>query len=293
MNNNYINFKQKRDLGTTISDTFGFIRNEYKTIFRLYFRHVGIVLLLLVAATTYSQYQSLSLTSNAQLGNDINVLQEYLPNFGIALIAMIVLSILYYALSFCTISGIIKSYVNNNGKINDDEVRNTVNQNYLKISGIVLLIGLILGIGFMLCFLPGIYLMIPFSLVIYIMIFQNKGFSDAVSESFQLIKNNWWITFATLLVIGILISVISSVFQLPAMILTGIETFTAIESGDSSMFKETGVRLLYLVFSVIANLAQHILSLVTIIAISFIYFNLNEVHNKTGTLEDIDQIGNS
>lgn len=293
MSNNYINFKQKRDLGTTISDTFAFLRNEYKTIFKLYFRHVGIVLLLLVAATTYYQYQSLNLTTSAQLGNN-SFITELLPNLGFGFAAMIILSIAYYALSICTISGLIKSYVENKGVINEDEVRDLVNQKFLKMSGVFLLIGIILIVGFMLCILPGIYLMVPFSLVVYVMIFQNKGFSDAVTESFKLIKDNWWITFATILVVGILISVISSVFQLPIIILTAMETFTSLQSENpSSMFGEMSSKLLYIVFYIIAYLAQYILGLVTIIAVSFIYFNLNEIHNKTGTLEDIDQIGNA
>jgi len=265
MSNNYINFKRKRDLGTTISDTFAFLRNEYKSIFKLYFRHVG---------------------------RNITAFSELLPSFGIGLFAMIIFSILYYAFTISTISGLIKSYIDNQGVINEEEVRNTVNHNYLKMSGVVILIWLILMVGFMACFLPGIYLMVPFSLVVYVMIFQNKGFGDAVSESFKLIKDNWWISFATLIVIAILVSLINSVFQIPAMILTGIESFTAIESNDPSMFNETGSRILYLVFSVIANLAQNILGLISVIAVSFIYFNLNEIHNNTGTLEDIDQIGN-
>ncbi|WP_127844148.1 hypothetical protein [Psychroflexus aestuariivivens] len=293
MNNNYIKFKQKRDLGATISDTFAFIRNEYKAIFRLYFRHVGVVLLLLVAASTYYQYQSLNITTGSQFGNS-SFLSELLPNLGIAFIAMIVLSIVYYSLTICTISGLIKSYVNNQGEINEDEVRDLVNQKFLKMSGVIVLIGIILIVAFMLCFLPGIYLMVPFSLVVYVMIFQNKGFSDAVTESFKLIKDNWWITFATILVIGILISVISSVFQLPAVILTAMETFTKLQSEDpSTVLVDLSSNALYIVFNVIGNLAQYILGLVTIIALSFIYFNLNEIHNKTGTLEDIDQIGNA
>jgi hypothetical protein len=44
-------------------------------------------------------------------------------------------------------------------------------------------------------------------------------------------------------------------------------------------------------FYVLASLAQYILGIVTLISMVFIYFNLNEYHNKTGTLEDIDRIG--
>ena len=69
MQNNYINFKKERDLGAIISDTFSFIREEYKTIFRLYLKHVGWLLLLLVAANTYYQYKSYSITETLFANN--------------------------------------------------------------------------------------------------------------------------------------------------------------------------------------------------------------------------------
>ncbi len=37
--------------------------------------------------------------------------------------------------------------------------------------------------------------------------------------------------------------------------------------------------------------AQHLLSVITVIALAFIYFDLNEEKNLTGTFEKIDSIG--
>jgi len=139
--------------------------------------------------------------------------------------------------------------------------------------------------------LPGIYLIVPLSVIFPIIVFQEKSFSDAFTESFKLIKQNWWITFATLIVITLLIWLISSLFQLPIVIMSAIETFTSIEETGTPTTSNLAGNWLYMTFYVLASLAQYILGIVTLISMVFIYFNLNEYHNKTGTLEDIDRIG--
>jgi len=122
---------------------------------------------------------------------------------------------------------------------------------------------------------------IPLSLIFSVIVFQEKSFSDAFSECFQLIKQNWWITFATILVISILISLVGGIFQLPVVILTAVETFTSLEEGaGNSGALGLGNNWLYLTLYIFASIAQYIIGLVTFISLVFIYFNLNEIHNK-------------
>lgn len=292
MQNNYINFKKERDFGTIISDTFKFVREEYKTIFSLYLKHVGWLLLLVVAASTYYQYQTLSFTGNLMEGGAENFLLELVSQSGIALLVLVLSSIAYSALSITTINSIIKSYVKNEGEIKDEEVSQYISQFFGRSLGSFIVVGLLVIIGFMLCILPGIYLIVPLSLIFPIIVFQEKSFSDAFSECFKLIKQNWWITFATLLVISILISLISGLFSLPIAIMSAFETVVSIRDGSETPGTSSlASNWLYMALYVFATLAQYILSLVTLISIAFIYFNLNEYHNKTGTLEDIDSIG--
>jgi hypothetical protein len=93
-------------------------------------------------------------------------------------------------------------------------------------------------------------------------------------------------------VVGILISLIGGLFQLPIVIISAMETVVSIREGSGTPGTENLMNnWLYMTLYVFAALAQYILGLVTIISIVFIYFNLNEYHNKTGTLEDIDRIG--
>ena len=41
MNDNYINFRRHRELGEVITDTFKFIRENYKLLFKLIFKIAG------------------------------------------------------------------------------------------------------------------------------------------------------------------------------------------------------------------------------------------------------------
>jgi hypothetical protein len=292
MQDNYINFKKERDLGSIISDTFKFIRHEYKSIFRLYIRHVGWLLLLVVAMSTYYQYKSLNITGDfINSGNPQDFLLEMVSETGLAILLLSLTSIAYSALSITTINSIIKSYVNNDGEIKDEDVRQFIGQYFGNTLLSLIMVGILIFIGFLLCVLPGIYLIVPLSVIFPIIVFQEKSFSDAFTESFKLIKQNWWITFATLLVITLLIWLISSLFQLPIVIMSAIETFTSIEETGTPTTSNLAGNWLYMTFYVLASLAQYILGIVTLISMVFIYFNLNEYHNKTGTLEDIDRIG--
>lgn len=293
MQSNYINFKKERDLGAIISDTFKFIREEYKTIFRLYLKHVGWLLLLVVAASTYYQYQSLSLTVDLTIADGPgNFLLEMVSSTGISLLLVLLSSIAYSALSVTTINSIIKSYVKNEGEVKDDEVNRYIGQFFITNLGSFIVYGILISIGFLLCILPGVYLIVPLTLIFPIIVFQEKSFSNAFSECFKLIKENWWITFATLLIMTILMWLISSLFQIPIIVMSALETFTSLQEGSQTPgTANLASNWLYMSFYVLASLAQYILSLVTLISVALIYFNLNEFHNKTGTLEDIDRIG--
>lgn len=293
MQKNYINFKKERDLGSIITDTFKFIKEEYRTLFRLYIKHVGWLLLLVIAASTYYQYQSLKISTNVLTETGpAAFLTEMIADTGVAILLLSVASIAYSALSLVVITSIIKSYVQNNGEINEDEVNQFVKQFFGRTLGSLVVVGLLVFIGFLLFVLPGIYLIVPLSLIFPILVFQEKTFAEAFSESFKLIKNNWWISFATLLVVSILISLIGGLFQLPIVVMTAMETFVSIQDGTGTSGTETlSGNWLYMLFYILAALAQYILGIVTLISLTLVYFNLNEFHNKTGTLEDIDRIG--
>ena len=225
----YIVFKRQRELGEILSDTFKFIRLEYKPLFSALIKNAGIPFLVLLAA---AGFYAATATDFADITG-----------------------------------GIFRS-----GNV---------------IMGVLFLIA-----GFVACILPGIYLSVPLSLVFAIMIFRGRGISDSISESFVLIKGEWWVTFATIIVVSLVVYLIGMVFQVPVIIYTiikGLTSSSEISNGDfSSMFD-----WVYITLNVIASAVSYILYAVVAIASAFIYYNLNETKNQTGTLERIDSIGDN
>jgi hypothetical protein len=71
--------------------------------------------------------------------------------------------------------------------------------------------GIIVVLGFIALIVPGIILTIMFSLAFPVLIIENKGVLDSMGRSRQLVGHRWLKTFATFLVIGIIIAIASSI----------------------------------------------------------------------------------
>ncbi|MFV8226073.1 hypothetical protein [Christiangramia aquimixticola] len=285
MDNQYIEFKRERELGEIISITFKFIRENYKTAFKLFIRLVGPAFLLLIAAISY--YSWTTLGSSFLEAGGLNM-----SNFIISGATLFIAYLLYYTSMTGTINHMIQSYINNNGKIIDAEVRAGLKEDFGKIFLLTLLSGILIFAGFIFFVIPGIYLMVPLSLVTAILVFRRKGVMDSIGDSFQLIKDNWWITFASILVISLIVYLVGLIFQLPALFyifIKGITMATEGAANDPSQVFGTG----YVIINTISSAIQYIIYSITPIGLAFVYFNLNEKKNFTGAHETIQNLGNN
>jgi hypothetical protein len=290
MQNTYINFKRKRELGEIITDTFKFLRRNFKAIFRNLFKIAGIPFVIFIAASAYNAQSSFG---SGSLFDATNPFAAF-DSSAVIISTLLVYVTLFLFMTFLNtaIISIVKSYVTNEGQIIDEEVSATVKDNL----STILLTGfskyILSFIGLMLCVIPGIYIAVPFFLIFPILIFENKSTGEAFTESFNLIKDNWWITFASIFVLGLLWYVISIVFSLPSMIYIWVKMFTSIQEGSmsdpSSMFDMGTV-----ILTVVASALQYIAYVFMPIGAALIYYNLNEQKNQTGTLEQIDRLGES
>ena len=285
MHNDHIVFKQQRELGEILSVTFKFIRENYKTGLRLFFKLVGPSFILLVAAITFYTYTTLgsSLFTNGNLDAS-NVL--------ISLVLLIIAYLAYFTSMTGTMNHMILSYINNDGQIKDEEVKNGLKQDFGKILLLSILTGIITFAAFMFFVIPGIYVFVPLSLVTAILVFRRNGVTDSISESFQLVKDNWWMTFATLLCIYLVIYVIGLIFQLPALIYIFIRAFT-VASESSAAEPQDMFGTGYIIINAISSAIQYIIYSMTVIGVAFVYFHLNEKKNFTGTYETIQNLGNN
>jgi hypothetical protein len=184
----------------------------------------------------------------------------------------------------------IKSYINNKGKASHEEVKINVSQNFWKFFGLEFLIVISVFVAALFCYLPGIYMWVVLSLAAPIMVFEGREVGDSYSHSFKLISGEWWTTFGVRFVVGLLIGLLSQAFAVPALIYQMIHTVTITDQDPTevfSLFKDP----IYLLLNVLSYGFQFLLSSITLIVGAFIYFDLNEKKNLTGTMEQIDSIG--
>ena len=210
-------------------------------------------------------------------------------NIILAFFLMIISGVAFYALMYGTVLHYIKSYIKNDGNAIKEEVTAGVRQSFWSLLGISFLVGLISGIGFIFCVIPGIYFGTVLATTYAIHVFENRNTTDSISYSFELIKGEWWITFATYLVIFILYYIITIIFSLPGIIYSFINIFTMSQEATANpadMFD-----WIYVALNVLGMIGQYILYALIIISTALVYFNLNERKNFTGAMETIETLG--
>lgn len=291
MKDTYIDFKKQREIGAVISDTFKFLRENYKLLFTLIFKIAGPAFLVLMLAAAYYMYSTLGIFSTLGTSDRLSGFTENLGGIFISFFVLFISLMIYMTLLNGTVLHFVKSYIKNNGKVDEAEVHEGAKNDFWNLLGAGVLTTIMFFFGLLVCFFPGVYLFVPLSLVFSIMVFDKLSISESISRCFTLIKSNWWVTFATLLVIWLLVYIISIVFGIPAIVYSLVKTFTAVE--EASMANPGQIfDWVYILLNLISTAAQYLLYTVTIVSAAFIYFNLNEIKNFTGTYETIDSLGN-
>ncbi|PCI12056.1 MAG: hypothetical protein COB73_00245 [Flavobacteriaceae bacterium] len=286
---NQINFKKYRDLGAIITDTFLFIRDNWKGYFGTVIKIAGPALVVLIVAMGYYMISLGGVMEGFTTGNEFSETDGLEAIFAVA-IAM-VSGVVFYVLMQMSSLYYIKSYIKNNGVADLNEVKQNVSQNFWRFLGYGILMILIVGLGTVLCFLPGIYLGVVLSLGTSILVFEGKSVGDAISHSFTLIKDHWWETFGVIFVVGLLVGILGMVFSVPTMIYQMGSLMTNIGQDDPTAMFEVYSDPIYLGLAAISYIGQFLLSSITLIASVFIYYDLNEQKNLTGTIEQIDSLG--
>ncbi len=280
--NEKLQFKKRRDVGPIITDTFKFIRLTWKPLFGLIFRIAGPGLLLVVIASVFYTHAS---TDFDPITGSTNFGSMFL---GLAL--LFVTGILYTALLNGVVINFVKSYIKNDGHVLKQEVMAGVKERFWGLIGYSFLSSLIVGIGLVFCIAPGIYFGVTLASGFSILIYEKREVTDAIGHCWALIKNEWWITFATMLIMIILYYVIMFVFRIPEYIYFFAKNFVVnetITSDPTDYFDWT-----YYALNAVGSLGQYIMYVIIVISSTLIYFNLNERKNFTGTMEIIDSIGN-
>lgn len=262
-----IQFRKKREIGDIFTDSFEFLKQEFKPISKLIGIYVLPFLLLYGLVQVYLQK---NVISRFDFSNPDTLLENigplYLNIFLFSLFGLFVQSLLIAAF-YSYIDVYIKK-----GKGNFDLseiIANLFSNGLLVIGGSFVLFFMVM-IGVVLCIIPGIYFANTFSIIFFILIFEKKGLANAFIRSSALVKKQWWNTFLINIVGIFIIWTVSMIISIPTMI-TGFSK--NIFNHDMAPVEYPDWYWVLIAFSTIVSSVLYII-LYTFLA--FQYFNLDE-----------------
>ncbi|WP_339757097.1 hypothetical protein [uncultured Winogradskyella sp.] len=291
MNRPYIEFRKQRDFSSILSDTFGFIRNEFKPFMKAIFNIAGPAILVFMLSLTAYNYVAGDMFNFSSFGE---------PSFNsgnifvvlIAVLSYLISGVAAYILSVSSALYYIKSYVDNKGETNLAEIKKNVYKSFWSFLGMSFLKGITLIIATMLCFLPVLYAMVPMAVLFSIYVFETRSSAtDAYSKSFNLVNVDFWTAFGSFIVLGIIYYLLGLIFSVPTIIYTLLSSgvFSGeIDPADISSFSADPI-IIFL--NVLNTFFQFLLNIILVVGGAVIYFHLHEKTTFTGTYDRISEIG--
>ncbi len=297
-----------RDFGEIITDSFNFVRQNFKPLVKCFFVFSGFFLLAGALLMALNQAKMFSTVENGDFGDTSSVFSRTFGYMGIEYWLALILSLVgYISLQVSMLSYLALYKEKGNVAPTIEEVWGYVKYFFLRVFGGMILIIILMAIGISIVFgllyavtSPNIFaaiglsvflLMVPlvyiypiFSLIFPIIVFENGSFGYAFGRAFTIIRRNWWATFGALFIMGLIIWVASFVILVPIGIISAINLIT-------HMGKGTSFSMVITVITGVLQALSHLLYIVPIITISLCYFNLTEQLEGEGLLGRIGKLG--
>jgi hypothetical protein len=273
-----VEFKKIREFGEMINDTFLFVRQNFKPILKAFIYLCGFFILAGIATSVMNQ-----LNVRDAVVNSTNFEARISAIFTLNYLVSIIFVVLNYNALTVTVLSYIALYIDK-GNVSPklDEVWVYFKYYFFRALVGSVLVGVFTVLAFICCILPGIYVFPIMSLFFPIMLFENASVGYCFSRSFKLVKDQWWITAAVLIIIWMITYACTLFVSIPSMILGFMSAFT---SGSKQISN-----LSLAVVSVIQYLSQ-VFVILPLICSAFCYFNLRERQESYGLLERIGKLG--
>jgi len=146
-------------------------------------------------------------------------------------------------------------------------------------------IWLIIAFGFVVFFVPGLYMLITLSLFFAVSVFENGNFMATISRCIDLIRGKWWSTFGLLCIMVVLIYLALASVGMVLALAGGVKSLLTVSS--------TLPPILLVIYSAIKGLLLTLLYLPSMLALAFQYFNLVERKEGVGLRLLVDKLGDS
>lgn len=273
--------KKTRDIGDLITDTFTYIRLNFKS-YGLSLLYFMVPVLLLSSIIVGSSYGNLFSTA---LSNDFGeTVPDEMLGFSLGFFVGLIMTMFAIAILMVITYNHIRFRFEGKSDIQPfDLVQNAVS----KIIGLFFLnivyVSIIL-FGLVFFILPGIYFAIRLSLSSTVYIVEDVDIFTALGRSWELIDGYWWMTFGVIVIMSIISNIISSVFTVPIMIATLIIGAAGAEDGGT-------IALVIGVFYSLTVTVSTLFTAIPLLTNALHYFNLSERKEGSGLRSRIESLG--
>ncbi len=275
-----VELRQIRDFGQNISDAFLFIKQNGGPLIKSYLAICAIFMLAEGIFTGFYQARYMGILSRILGGMGERRLRmgEVLDqNYFI----MLFLSLLTIVCMQLTIGAYMKYYLEHDEKPTIKEVWDLFKKYFLRVFIFNFCAYLAFGLALLACLLPGIYLMIVLTPLTFVIMIEDQDLSGAFQRCFDIIKENFWPSFAIYLVSYLIFSIGGWMVGGTLSIIGGVLAYLSTSDVNStigvvSSFLNIFIKFFYIFYFVCVGLN---------------YFSLVEMRDGTGLLGRINEIG--
>jgi hypothetical protein len=276
-----IEFRKIRDFGEIMNDTFSFIRQNFKPLFRSFFAICSFFMIAMAILTGLYQSQYLQGLDELMYGKQMQGgLLRQVANSGYFI--MVFFGLATFIAMQVAIGAYVKYYVtNNSARAGIEEVWSIFIRYFPRVFLYCVPFTLFTILGCFFCLFPGVYLWTVFLPFPMIVIMENRGFTETYSRCFDLITYEFWPSFGVYIV-GYLIYLISTTI-IEGLFTFIFQLFSVFSTGNMTQAKDFVIAFL--------DIFSYSFYIVFYLAVILQYFNLVEKKEGTGLLHRINTIG--
>ncbi|MEQ9414918.1 MAG: hypothetical protein RIF39_13865 [Cyclobacteriaceae bacterium] len=313
-----IEFHKARDFSKKINDTFEFLRQNFVPLTKsvLFIAGPPVLMGSLMMGSFVGDFLNLSQDSYTNPGSSEMAEKYFLSiNFWLQIILAMTFLIVSGVASISSINNYIILYgEKKSNQIEVGEVWTRVKETFWMYLGTMFFFGLLLMVAYIIMLVPifilssispilvffGVmglivglfYLLFGASLTFFIRGYEKAGFFEALKRSFYLVRGKWWSTFGLIFILSMIVSTMSYLFIMPWYIATIV---SSLHSVSTETFQEPSFnwRLLTIISFTLYYLTQMVLYSIPNVGIALQYFNLVELKEAKGLMDEIQTLGNT
>jgi hypothetical protein len=203
---NGIDFKGPRDFGSVFTTTFVFLKQEFRSLSMAILYYAFPFLLISAISLILFMNRFKPFITNPEAIPTSGFLKEIMFFYFLMILIFLISNVLLVS----TVNNYIALYIEKGrGNFTTADVSKRIGSNFWQILFTVILTGIMIGIGYMFCILPGIYLTVSMCFVYIAITYDKKGFGDALSRSFEISHVQWWWTLLLLIVMYLIIIIVA------------------------------------------------------------------------------------